>query len=142
MRKISCLILFIGLSLGGELKVYCASKPKPKVAKEKTWFVDIYVQLFYEDSKLLEGYEDQNGHVHKSGKQYYAKTVIKGNEGGPVHYRFNSESVTLRTTKEGSLVFKSSTSQQLGEESKYFTDSLAAQLPKNYSSRIAKKLAP
>ena len=115
-------------------------KPKPK-GKEKQWFVDIFIRLFYEDGNLLESYEDVQGHVHHSGKEYYAVTVIKGSEGGPVHYRFNSESVVLRRTKEGSLVFKSSASQQLGLESKYFTDSLVAQLPANSTMRYERKLA-
>ena len=130
----ACLVLLVNQS--------ASAQPHPKPGgKEKQWFVDIFIKLFYDEGKLIESYEDQQGHVHHSGKEFYAVTVIKGSEGGPVHYRFNSESVILRVTKEGTLVFKSSSSQQLGLESKYFTDSLVAQLPANYTMRLAKKYA-
>jgi len=110
--------------------------------KARTWFVDIFIQVYSVNGQPVDAWTNEKGTTRHSGTYYYAKTVKKGDDGQAVHYRFNIETVNLKETKEGSLVFKSSTSEQIGEEKKELLDKLVTELPAAYSEKIEKKLSP
>ena len=111
-------------------------------SKPKTWYVDIFIQVYSVNGAPIDTWINEKGTARHSGAYYYAKTVKKGDDGQPVHYRFNLETVNLRETKEGSLVFKNSTSEQIGQEKKELIDNLVSQLPQTYSQKWERKMAP
>jgi len=124
------------------VSVFCQAQKNTQPHKPRTWFVDIFIQVYVCNGKPIDIWVNEKGTQRHSGTYYYARTVKKGDEGQAVHYRFNIETVNLKETKEGSLVFKNSACEVVGDEKKELTDKLVGELPATYSEKMEHRLAP
>jgi len=74
--------------------------------KQKVAVIDVYIQTYTLNGKAVASYKDGHGNDRVSNRDYRLEIKTKGTVGGPVHYRYFLEHVSMVSPEDSLSKYK------------------------------------
>jgi len=107
--------------------------------KQKIAVIDVYIQTYTVNGQPVPSYTDGHGNQRLSGKDYRLQVLTKGTVGGPVHYRYFLEHVSLVSPEDSLSKYNTTAPPDFKESYAEMIDSASvapeviADLPKTFT---------
>lgn len=107
--------------------------------KQKVAVIDVYIQTYVVNGQPVPSYTDGHGNQRMSNRDYRLQLLSKGAVGGPVHYRYFLEHVSLVSPEDSLSKYNTSAPPEFKESYAEMIDSASvapeviADLPKTFT---------